>query len=305
MASTLTAKLTRFAALTPNMGTYAVDADTVIPKGAIVTIDADQIALADGSGVRCVGIAVATANNRAALGEVNVRVQTQYGIHELICLDDDALPGDVVYAVDNVTVTTDPSSGGCVVGTFHERDPEGNAWVNVTTLVPAAMAGVKEGVVSVSPADLRLATGAAVAGFTDGSVDGIVVSEGVMHRWNMGSSSARWASFALPASLDPSKGVTVVAKCSREGSSDPTAALTVGAYFQPDDAAYDAGDNVGGDTTAVDGATKVVTEVTFAIDPADVPEGPCVLNLSLVPTAALDADDLNLHSLSVKFAHKG
>jgi hypothetical protein len=82
--------------------------------------------------------------------------------------------------------------------------------------------------------------------------------------------------------------------------------LTVGAFFQTAAAAYDADADAGGTTTAVSAvATKVVQEVTLTIAAADVPAGPCVLNISLVPTAALDADDLNLHALWVTFTRKG
>ncbi len=310
MASTGVARLTKFAGLTPAMGTYPLAADTVVVKGTLVTINAAGNALDDGSGVRCVGVAAHTVNN--ATGSENgglaggASVDTNYGIHEFVCADADVLPGDIMYAVDNQTVTKNPVTGGCVVGTYHETGSDGKKYVNVSTLVPAVMGSLHEGRLEVLPSDLRQASGVTAIAFVDGSVDGIVVSEGVMHRWNVASTNARWATFMLPPDLDDARDIVVHALCSREGTADVTAALTVGAFFQTAAAAYDADSDAGGATTAVSAAgTKVVQEVTLTIAAADVPAGPCVLNLSLVPTAALDADDLNLHALWVTFTRKG
>lgn len=309
MASTGVARLTKFAGLTPAMGTYPLAADTVIPKGTLVTINSSGNAVDDGSGVRCVGVASHTVNN--ATGSENgglaggADVETNYGIHEFVCADADVLPGDIVYALDNQTVTKDPVLGGCVVGTYHETGSGGKKYVNVSTLVPAVMGSLHEGRLEVLPSDLRQASGVTAIAFVDGSVDGIVVNEGVMHRWNVSSTNARWATFVLPPDLDDARDIVLHALCSREGSSDTTAALTVGAFFQTAGAAYTADADAGGATSAVSAATTVVQEVTRTIAAADVPAGPCVLNVSLVPTAALDADDLNLHALWVTFTRKG
>jgi hypothetical protein len=309
MASTAAFRATKFGGLTPAMGTYPLAANTFIPKGTLVTINAAGYALGDGSGVRCVGVAAHSANNLTGseMGGLAgaVSVDTNYGIHEFVIADADVLPGDIVYVVDNQTLTKDAILGGCVAGTFHESASDGKKYANISTLVPAVMGSLQEGRLEVLPSDLRQASGVTAIAFVDGSVDGIVVNEGVMHRWNVASTNARWATFMLPPDLDDARDIVVHALCSREGSADTTAALTVGAFFQTVAAAYTADADAGGASSAVSAATTVVQEVTRTIAAADVPAGPCVLNLSLVPTAALDADDLNLHALWVTFTRKG
>lgn len=308
MANTFGFRDTHFGGQYPSMGTFDVAANTFIPKGTIVTLNASGYAVGDGSGVVTVGVAAGSINNLTGSPDYSglaggARVQTVYGIHAFDCADT-PLPGDVMYVVDNQTVTSTPN-GGAVAGTYHETDVDGRKYLYMAPSVPRTLGSVNEGTMPVDVSNLRQASGVIAVAFADGSADGYVVNEGLMHRWNVGSTNVRHTQITLPEDLDDAQPIVLHCLCSREGSADTTAALTVGAFFAPAGAAYTADSNAGGDTTAVSAATTVVQEVTLTLAAADVPAGPCVLNLSFVPTAALDADDLNLHGAWITFARKG
>ncbi len=312
MSNTGVARLTKFAGLTPAMGTYPLAANTFIPKGTLVTINSSGYAVGDGSGVRCVGVAAASANNltgnpdSSGLADASAaKVSTNYGIHEFVCADADVLPGDIMYALDNQTVTKDPVAGGCVVGTYHESGSDGKKYVNVSTLVPAVMGSLQQGRIDVPLGSLRLAAGTTIAAFAAGSADGIEINEGVHVRWNDDVFTTFWADVDLPPDLDDSRDIVVSMLASRVGSADTTAVITVGAFILSAGDAVAADSDAGGASTAVSAATTITQEITRTIAAADVPAGARKLSLSLVPSAALDDDDLRLHSLAVLFTRKG
>lgn len=299
--------MSKFGGHYPVRATTSMAANTAISKGMIVTVDAAGRAVSTGLGLRCAGIAQFDCNNLTGSAHGGLadatEIDSTYGIHSLDSSDTFQL-GDPAYAVSATEVTA-VDNGNCCVGYFHELGSDGLKYFDVQHVRRTDVAG-RSGSISFPVTDLRQASGVTVLAFTDGSADGIAVSEGVMHRWNVASTNARWASFDLPEDLDDSQDIVLHMTCSREGTADVTAALTVGAFFAVDGAAYDADNDAGGASGAVDNAaTKVVQTVTRTIAAADVPAGPCVLNVSLVPTAALDADDLNLHALRVSFVRKG
>lgn len=148
------------------------------------------------------------------------------------------------------------------------------------------------------------ANGAPLIVFNDGVADGLDFSEGQSYRFNPSSSAKIGATVPLPQDLDESADIVVHVAGSRVGAADATAALTIEAFFQTMGAAHDADADAGGDTSAFDGATTVVTEETLAIDASDVPAAPCLLSLTLVPTAALDADDLRVHGVWLEYTRK-
>lgn len=148
------------------------------------------------------------------------------------------------------------------------------------------------------------ADGEALVAFDDGVADGFDWIEGKAYRFNVGSTAAIGTTIPMPPDLDDAADVVVHVLGARVGAADPTAALTVGAFFQTAGAAYDADANAGGDTSAFGAATTVVSEVTRAIAAADVPAAPCALSLSLVPTAALDADDLRVVGVWLEYTRQ-
>lgn len=328
MAATTTFRLTEFAGLKPTKGTLEQAANTLIIGGTIVTVDADGRADVVTPRQNAVGVALADSDNRTTAPEGGaagaVKCQVQYGVFGFDYDGAAPAPGDVVYVVDNQTVSTDSDSGARGIAGYCSETIGSTCYVEFGPTVAGqiVIAATEAAQLDTAQADIdnlqtdvamgridiplgsaRLANGTAPGAFTDGSADGFVVNEGVMYRWNVSSTTPIWFDVALPPELDDAAAVEVHALCSREGADDETVVLTVGAYFQRAGAAYDADDNAGGASTpAIAGATKVITETVATIAAADVPAGPCNLSISIAPSAALDADDLNLHALWIEHA---
>jgi len=328
MAATTTFRLTEFAGLKPTKGTLEQAANTLIIGGTIVTVDADGRADVVTPGQHAIGVALADSDNRTTAPEGGaagaVKCQVQYGVFGFDYDGAAPAPGDAVYVVDNQTVSTDSDSGSRGIAGYCSETIGSTCYVEfgltvagqiVIAATEAAQldtaqadidnlqADVAMGRIDIPLGSARLAAGSAPGAFTDGSADGFVVNEGVMYRWNVSSTTPIWFDVALPPELDDAVAVEVHALCSREGADDTTVVLTVGAYFQAAGAAYDADENAGGASTpAIAGATKVITETVATIAAADVPAGPCKLSISIAPSAALDADDLNLHALWIEHA---
>jgi len=319
MAATTTFRLTEFAGLKPTKGTLEQAANTLIIGGTIVTVDADGRADVVTPGQNAIGVALADSDNRTT-----APAAPPSGVFGFDYDGAAPAPGDVVYVVDNQTVSTDSDSGSRGIAGYCSETIGSTCYVEfgptvagqiVIAATEAAQldtaqadidnlqADVAMGRIDIPLGSARLADGTAPGAFTDGSADGFVVDEGVMYRWNVASTTPIWFDVTLPPELDDAAAVEVHALCSREGADDETVVLTVGAYFQRAGAAYDADENAGGASTpAIAGATKVITETVATIAAADVPAGPCKLSISLVPSAALDVDDLNLHALWIEHA---
>lgn len=148
------------------------------------------------------------------------------------------------------------------------------------------------------------ANGAPLIVFNDGVADGLDFSEGQSYRFNPNSTTKIGATIPMPQDLDDTADVVLHILASRVGSADTTAAITVEAFFQTVGAAHDADADAGGATGAAGAATTVVSELTRTIAAADVPAAPCALSLTLVPTAALDADDLRVHAVWLEYTRK-
>lgn len=147
------------------------------------------------------------------------------------------------------------------------------------------------------------ATGAPTIVFNDGVADGtdLVGSECVVYRWNPSSTAAIALTGVLPSDLDPSADLIFHFVGAREGGNDTTAVLTCELFFHTVGAAYDADADAGGNTTAFDGATTVVTDETLTIAAANVPAASTAFTLTIVPDAALDEDDLLLIGVYAKY----
>lgn len=143
----------------------------------------------------------------------------------------------------------------------------------------------------------RLATGAAIPAFSSGAADGFdpTSAEAMPIRWNDDSTTAIRTTVNLPPDLDRTADVVLHLRGCRVGAADETAALTAAVYAATNAAAYTASNDAGSDSTAFDGATTVVTEEIVTIGHASLPaSNNASLMISLVPTAALDDDDLCL-----------
>jgi hypothetical protein len=237
--------------------------------------------------------------------------------------------GKPCYFLDNNTVTADPtgsSIAGIVWGfvddlVFYEPASrfipsaddasavsiDDSASLFTSTDVEGALAELAKNV-AMLPIPLTsfvlAADGSPLVAFDDGVADGFDYIEGVAYRFNPTSTDKIATTVAMPPDLDDAEDVLVHCLASRVGAADTTTVLTLEAFFQTAGAAYDADANAGGNTGALAAATTVVSEVTRTIAAADVPAAPCALSLTIVPSAALDADDLRLHAVWLEYTRK-
>jgi len=317
MARTDSARLTDHGPLVPNLGTFPSLANSLYPKGTIVTRDANGRAVspatADLSGLPAVGVSAATFDNRTGseMGGLNDSgdIEVEYGIYFFDLSGDTPLTDEILYVVDNQTLSKDPSTGRGVAGICTE----------VRTLNGAVQVGCFMGPAAASEAVARagalnipiplgtlcLSTGAAVPAFSAG-VDGyeLTDSEALCLRINDDSTTI----FAVTVPLvdhDDAQDLTLHFLGFRVGAADVAdVALTVGAFFHTVGAAHTADANAGGETTSFVAATTIVSEETLTIAADDIPAGPCSLTLTFVVTAELDADDLCLTSMWLSGARK-
>lgn len=145
------------------------------------------------------------------------------------------------------------------------------------------------------------ANGAPLIVFADAVADGLDFSEGMSYRFNVASTTKIGTTIPIPPDIDDASDLVVHIMASRVGGADTDAVIDMEAFFQTAGAAHDADADAGGSTSALASATTVVDEKTVTIDAADVPAAPCALSLTLVPDAALDADDLRIHAVWLEY----
>jgi hypothetical protein len=297
----------------PVRGTYPAAANKLFPKGTIVQRDASNRATpgAAANGFPAVGVSNHTYNNLTGspLGGANdaLDVEVLAGVFGFDYIGTPK-PGETVWVADNQTVTSTASTNGVAGVVTEVRDGQCFVWMGahvaplfsddsgleseVSTLEDELGARVPTIDFNISSARIY-STGAIAPAFTAGVADGFdPTAESIGFRFNDDSTAAIALSAAIPPDLDGAEDMIVHVQGYRVGSLDATAAITVGAFFRVVGAAFNADSTAGGPTTAFDGATTVVTDETVTLALADVEVGPGSILLTLVPTAALDDDDL-------------
>jgi hypothetical protein len=308
MSDTTTERLPKYTGQIPGKGTFAMAANTLLYKGQIVTQDSAGRAAVPGVGQNAVGISSATYNNRTGApsggtaGAINAEVE--YGVHGLAISGTTPKPGQVVYVVDNQTVSLDPTGSRGIAGIVSESKTatgdDGLCYVFMGPLA-IAMAQALQGGFSIDlPLNgFRLDTGAAIPAFSAGAADGLTLadSEAFSLRINDDSTTAFWTSCKLPESMPAGAVVTLHVLASRIGATDVAAELLTAAVFaNREGVAYDAGAGLTtGNFALMAGATKVVHERTLTITGAQAGDA---LSVKLLAVAAgLANDDLVIHSV--------
>lgn len=324
MTATTTVILPKFAGNYPARLTLPIAADTLIIKGTQVAKDAAGRAVmsTDGDGFPVMGKASATFDNRTgseaggAAGALDAEIEC--GIFGRKIDGTTPQPGDIVFAVDNQTVSLDPDGGARgKAGYVHEVQ----GTIAYVYQAPEAVISAADVDLAVVEADLarenahfdipisafRIYSSGLVAGaWVDGGDDGIdSTAESHGLRWNPGSTVAFAASLNLPPDIAAGSPITIHLLGCRVGADDATAAITCGVFFRVPGAAFNADADAGGDSSAFDGATTVVTEETLVVAAGDVPDAaPASMLLTVVPTAALNADDLILHGVRCTYTRE-
>lgn len=312
MTATTTARMNKTAGFgLPRFGTYGAAANSLFLKETLVVRDSAGRAAVptDGDGLDCIGVARNTYDNRTGSeygGAADaIDVEVTYDVVECDIDGDTPLAKDVVYVVDNKTVSVS-SNGGTrgIAGVVTEvRDSKAFVWVGPHI---AALAAGSIGHIVLAPSSFRIASsGAVVAAFAAGTVDGIdPTAESFGLRWNDDVFTTFAQCVPMPVDYKAGSPMVILASGYRVGSADTTAALTFGVFFHVAGAAFSADADAGGASTAFDGATTIVTTESRTIAGADVPAGATSMNLTVVPTAALDDDDLVVTRITILYVRK-
>jgi hypothetical protein len=331
VTATAIERLTPYAGIVPTKGTLPIAADTLILAGTIVCVNGDGRAVpgVDGEGFAAVGKAVSTVDNRTeapsggAAGAEDIEID--FGVHGWAFTGTTPEPGQVVFVVDNQTVSVDSDSGQRGIAGYVSEVVGSTCYVQMgpTTagqivIASAEAADLDQAQIDIDAVEARLddletdalsvqhmipiplsswrvaSDGSAIPGFTDTTTDGysLVNSEALGIRINDDTLAAWATSVVLPPDLDDAEDITFHVLGFRVGAADTTVVMTVGAFFQTVGAAHNASSDAGGNTTAFDAATNVVSEETLTILAAAVPAAPAVMTLTMVPSVALDDDDL-------------
>jgi hypothetical protein len=292
----------RFSGVAPGRGTYSMAANTLLYKGQIVCKDSAGRAAVPGAGLPAVGVASSTFNNRTGApsgGAADAMVaEVEYGVFGFAYTGTAPKPGDVLYVVDNQTLSLDPTASRGIAGICVETK-NSLAYCYFGPLAIAAVGGATT--IDVPLGSFRLSTGAAVAAFSAGVADGFVLdsSEGFGIRINDDSTTQFWSQVRLPESLPAGATLTLHVLASRVGSADAASAtLTPIVYANREGVAFDAGSALTtGNFGLISGATKVVQELTKAIDQNGGAQAGDVLSIGLVAAAGLDDDDAIIHAV--------
>lgn len=320
-----------------------VDGGSHIYRGSLVSQLTSTGMLVPGStassGPAC-GVAGHEMNNTGSDGDERCMIQTDGIFIFANATDTDACSEalalfSVVYMLDDHTIADNSaSSTRQPAGLFMGMEEDGRVRVYVgwrlAAMAEAAAVSIADAGLFTTAADVEAAlqeiyqtlkttqgmipfpwgdwviksSGAKPDAFADGSADGFDYIEGVAYRFNVASTAAIACTQPLPQDLDDTAPIVLHYAAARVGASDVTTVLTTEVFFQTIGAAYDADTNAGGNSTAFDGATTVVTEETLSIAHGDVPAAPGAISITIVPSAALDADDLRVVAVWAEYTKK-
>lgn len=320
MTATTLPRNTPSSGVVPARASVPIAADTLCLQGTIAVADANGRAANVANGLNAIGIYSHTYDNRTtsrvssgAAGEISAEVE--FGEFELPYTGTAPEMGQVLFNVDNQTVSVDSNGGLRGVCGFAVQPADTDASTVRVFIAPHASGAYADVAATDAKADealadtallavteipvplgsFMLAAGTPLPAFSDGVATGfnLADSEAVGIRFNPSGDvalAAIWASAKLPDDVDDTAPIEVHFLAARIGTLDTTLVLTVTAFRNRAGVAYDAGaDLSSGNTGAIAGATKVAADVSVTLTGAEAGDN---LSISVVPSAALDADDL-------------
>ena len=340
MTATSYDRTTEFAGTIPSKGTYPVAANTRLLRGTIAVLNADGRADNVAAGLNACGKYASQYNNLStsssggAAGAIDAEVQ--FGVFGWGYTGTAPKPGQVVYAVDNQTVSIDSDTGSRGIAGYCTELTDGlcYVWMGPHVVAQIVIASAEASQLDQAQADIdALQANALTASGTinipltslttsDATPLGkfaseaaatfglnIADSEALCVRWNNHATpGTALACVGLPPDLDDTEDVLIEALVSKSGATvgDATT-LGIAAYMIAAGDLHDSDANCGGTTDAVvgDATAKTTDTLTLTISAANVPANARLLNLAITPTAGtLGTDDLLLHELRVRYTRK-
>jgi len=118
-----------FAGVVPSVGTLPVAANVAIYKGTLVARDASGRATVPGDTLPIVGVAIANYINTGGAAAA-FTVEVEYGVFGFIMDGTAALVGELVFALDNQSVTLTAGSNGRAGVVTEIRNGLTFVWIN-------------------------------------------------------------------------------------------------------------------------------------------------------------------------------
>lgn len=342
MTATALAIATPFKGLVPAKGSYPIASNVKILSGTIVCVNATGFAVVgtdNDMAFPAVGKASSTVDNRTTADSGGAAgaeyVEVEFGVHGWAYAGTPVV-GQVVYVVDNQTVSTDSDSGTRGIAGYVSEMVDGKCYVQMgPTIVGQIVSAAAEaadldqaqldidalqadaltahGNIPIPLSSFTAADATPLAKFSDGATPtfGLTLadSESLAIRWNNHATPGTiMTQVALPADVDDTAIMYLEFLASKSGATvgDATT-LTIAAYILSTGDLHDADTNCGGVSNALvgDAPAKTTALLSRAIAAADVPAAPKSICVTVTPTAGkLGTDDLMIHSANIRYTRK-
>lgn len=343
MAAFTSTRLTPTAGLTPSKGTYGIAANTLCLKGAIAVVNSDgnvYMGIDDNAACPAVGIFASEYDNRTTApsggGAAAIDAEIEFGVFGLRYTGTAPKAGQVVFVVDNQTVSIDSDSGTRGIGGYVTELRDGLAWVKMDPTVAGqiVIAAAEAADLDTAQTDIdalqadALSANAVIpvplTSFLDADCDplakfvsadnptlgfNLADSEAVCLRWNNHATpGTATCQVGLPPDLDDTAPITIEFLASKSGATvgDATT-LTLAAYLIAAGNLHDADTAVAATTGALVGnaTAKTTAVLTATIAHGDVPANARSMTFTVTPTAGtLGTDDLLIHDVLVRYTRK-
>lgn len=343
MAATTIERNTVFAGEFPHKGTLPVAANVLILKGTIVCRNSDGravVGIDDNNAYPAVGKASSTVDNRTTApsggGAGAEYVEIEYGVHGWAFTGTTPVPGQVVFVVDNQTVSIDSDSGTRGIAGYVSEVVGTTCYVLMGPTVAGQIVIAAAEAADLDTAQTDIAAletdattayaqvGIPIASFLDADGDPLakfVSGDNTTFGFNLADSEAlnlRWNNhatpgtalnqIALPYDLDDTAAAYLEFLCSKSGATAGDATtLTITAYITAAGDLHDADSNCGGVTNALTGnaTAKTTAVLSLTIAAADIPANARSMTFTVTPTAGLlGTDDLMIHSVRLRYKRK-
>jgi hypothetical protein len=343
MTAATDTRASSYVGLLPSKGTLPIAANVLILGGTIVCRNATGYAVVgadDNNAFPAVGLAAADIDNRTTApgggGAGAENVEVIYGVHELFFTGSTPVPGQVVFVVDNQTVSTDSDAGTRGIAGYVSEVVGTSVYVQMgptiagqIVIAAAEAADLDLAQLDITALEVDAATanawipvplnsftaddGTPLAKFADAGTPtfglNVADSETLCIRWNNDATPGTIrGQVALPPDLDDTAAIKIEFLASKSGATvgDATT-LTLASYLTAEGDLHDADTAVASVTNALvgDAIAKTTDVLTATIAHGDVPVGARSLVFTVTPTAGkLGTDDLLVHSVGIRYTRK-
>lgn len=162
-----------------------------------------------------------------------------------------------------------------------------------------------QGIIPLPLSSWALSTGATMPAFSDGSADGLQLtdSKAVALRLNNSVFDKFMREVPVPPDCDVTADMVIHALVERVGTADADAALVFEAFNQVVGAAHDADADFGGNSSAV-ANDSVINEVTCTLALANLAGAPATISLTMAAHTTLDSDDALVLAVWIEYTRK-